>query len=116
MMRDPITPEAAPMRIHLGAGSIADRLNAVAMTLQECKNLPVVAWKWGRIVRALELIAHRATVIRHRGGSLANVAGLLDWLNEVVRYHPALQESEGAALRDELLGLIRRIGRTRGHG
>ena len=104
------------MRPYLGAGSMSDRLNAVVMTLQECEDLPAVAWKWGRIVRALELIVDRAAVIRHRGGSLANVAGLLDWLNEVVRDHPALQESEGTALRDELLGVIRRIGRTRGHG
>ena len=104
------------MRTQIDSGSIVDRLNAVAMTLQECEDLPVVAWNWGRIVRALELIVDRAAVIRHRGGSLANVAGLLDWLNEVVRDHPALQESEGTALRDELLGLIRRIGRTRGHG
>ena len=99
------------MRTQLSAGSIADRLNAVVMTVQECEDLPAIAWKWSRIVRALELIADRAAVVRRRGGSLASVAGPLDWLDQVVRHHPALQETEGAGLRDELLALIRRIGR-----
>ena len=99
------------MRTQLSAGSIADRLNAVVMTVQECEDLPAIAWKWSRIVRALELIADRAAVVRRRGGSLASVAGPLDWLDQVVRHRPALQETEGAGLRDELLALIRRIGR-----
>ena len=99
------------MRTQLSAGSIADRLNAVVMTVQECEDLPAIAWKWSRIVRALELIADRAAVVRRRGGSLASVAGPLDWLDQVVRHHPALQETEAAGLRDELLALIRRIGR-----
>ena len=99
------------MRTQIDSGSIVDRLNAVAMTLRECEDIPAVAWKWGRIVRALELIADRAASVRRRGGSLASVAGPLDWLDQVVRHHPALQETEGAALRDELLALIRRIGR-----
>jgi hypothetical protein len=97
------------MRTQLGAGSIADRLNAVAMTVQECEDLPAVAWKWSRIVRARELIADRAAVVRRPGGSLASVAGPLDWLDQVVRDHPALQESEGRGLQAELLTLIRRI-------
>ena len=97
------------MRNHLDAGWIANRLNAVAMTLQECEDLPVVAWKWGRIVRALELIADRAASVRCRGGSPTAIAGPLDWLDQVVRNHPALQEPGAEPLRDELLGLIRRI-------
>jgi hypothetical protein len=68
------------MRTQIDSGSIVDRLNAVAMTLRECEDLPAVAWKWGRIVRALELIADRAASVRRRGGSLTSVAGPLDWL------------------------------------
>jgi hypothetical protein len=101
------------MRTQLGAGSIADRLNAVAMTVQECEDLPAVAGNWSRIVRALELIADRAAVVRRRGGSLAGVADLLDCLDQVVRDHPALQESEGRGLQAELLTLIRRIASDR---
>jgi hypothetical protein len=101
------------MRPYLGAGSMSDRLNAVVMTLQECEDLPAVAWKWGRIVRALELIADWATSIRRRGGEPPGIDGPLAWLQSAVENHPALQTSEGAGLRDELLGLIRRIGHGR---
>jgi hypothetical protein len=97
------------MRTQIDSGSIVDRLNAVAMTLQECEDLPVVAWKWGRIVRALELIVDRAAVIRRRGGSLANLAGPLTWLDQVVRDHPALQEPGAEPVAEELQRLIDRI-------
>jgi hypothetical protein len=95
--------------VAIGRGSPADILNAVAITLRELENLPAVAWRWGRVVGALEGVARRLGAVRSRGGSTASVAGPIAWLEATVRDHPALEGPDGEPLRSELLRLIDRI-------
>jgi hypothetical protein len=94
-----------------GTGSLADQLNGVAMTIRQCADLREIEYRWPRLVRTLGALAERAASVRRRGGEPVGIAGPLDWLRQVVEDHPALQGPEGAGMRDELLALIRRIGR-----
>jgi hypothetical protein len=96
------------MSTTLGTGSIIDQLNAVAITLRELENLPAVAWRWGRVVGALGLVADRVTAIRRRGGD-PGIDGSLAWLTEVIHGHQALQAPGAEPLREELLLLVDRI-------
>jgi hypothetical protein len=97
------------MSTTIGTGSIIDQLNAVAITLRELENLPAVAWRWGRVVGALEDVVRRLSVVRRQGGATASVAGPVAWLEATVRDHPAMQEPGAEPLREELLRLADRI-------
>jgi hypothetical protein len=92
-----------------GTGSIADQVNAVAMTLRQCEDLPAVEYRWPRLVRVLEGSAEWAAQVRRRGGEPAGLDGALGWLHQVVQDHPALRGPDGAPMRQELLLLIDRI-------
>jgi hypothetical protein len=68
----------------IGAGSIADQVNAVAIHLRQCADLRELEYRWPRISRTLDALADRAASVQRRGGSPMNFDGALAWLTEVV--------------------------------
>ena len=102
------------MRTATDSGSAPDVLNGLIIQLQGCADLGELEYRFPRIARILEGIRDRVAIIYRRGRSTASVAGPLDWLDQVVRDHPALQAPDGEPLRSKLLRLaedIRRAGR-----
>jgi hypothetical protein len=98
-----------------GTGSIADQLNAVAIVIRACADLPELEYRWPRIVRSLKASTDRAGRVRRHGGAPVGIDGPIAWLEATVKDHPALREPGAEPLQSELLGLIRRVrpGKTR---
>ena len=93
-------------------GALAERILAVAILIRSCPDIGAIRDEWSRIVHRMEECLECARLIRRRSRKPPRLDAL-DWLARIVRDHPALQAPEGADLRDELLGLIRRIGPDR---
>jgi hypothetical protein len=93
----------------IGTGSIADRANAVAMTLQACPTLAAVESHYSQVTRALDALAERIAAARRRGSVPMPVAPSLRWLDAVVRESPALDGADGEVLRAELRAAIARL-------
>ena len=96
------------------AGSLADRLYAVAILLQSCPDLGALRYRHSTIVHLLQGCADHARVYRLRAGRAPQLDGL-DWLSEVVQTHPAFEgkTADGQARQAELQQFVARIGRGR---
>jgi hypothetical protein len=93
----------------IGIGSIADKIHAVAMILQECHSLAGVEARYSLITRTLDQLADRIADARRRGSVPMPVAPALKWLDQVARELPALDGPDGEALRLELCVAIARL-------
>ena len=96
----------------IGTGSAADQLNQVVMTLKRCEDLRAVEYRWPKLVRTLESVVRRVSLIRARGGSSPAVAGPLAWMEQVVKDYPALQVPGAGPVAEELLAFVDRIRRV----
>jgi hypothetical protein len=96
------------------AGSLADRLNSIAILIRSCPDLGSLKYRHSTIIHRMEGCVVRARAIRRRTGRPPNLDGL-DWLSEVVATHPGLEAmtTDAQAMRTELLELIGRIARGR---
>jgi hypothetical protein len=94
------------------SGSLADRLNAVVVLIRSCPDLGSLRYRHTTIVRRMEACVERARLFRARTGRPPQLDGL-DWLDQVVRDHPAFEpkSADAVAMQAELQSLIARISR-----
>ena len=94
------------------AVSLADRLNAVAILIRSCPDLGALKYRHSTIIHRMEACVVRARAIRLRTGKPPDLDGL-DWLDQVVRDHPAFEpkSADAVAMQAELQSLIARISR-----
>jgi hypothetical protein len=91
------------------AGSTVDHVHAVAGQLKGCEDLAAIEYRHSRIVDTLEGVVRRALMVRCRGGTAPGLDTAVQWLDQVVRDHPALEGPQGEPIRAELLSIVGRI-------